>query len=73
LIWNYVYYEKFIEIPKIQTNVSLLVIVVILIITTVLSLIKSSKNPDMKATAGRMGDPLHDDRDPKKLAKDKPE
>jgi hypothetical protein len=46
---------------------------VILIITTVLSLIKSSKNPDMKATAGRMGDPLHDDRDPKKLAKDKPE
>jgi hypothetical protein len=32
----------------------------------------------MKATAGRMGDPLHDDKDPKKLAaeklaKDKPE
>jgi tellurite resistance protein TerC len=73
LIWNYVYYEKFIEIPKIQTNVSLLVILVILVITTVLSLIKSSRNPEMKATAGRMGDPLHDDKDPKKLAKEKPE
>jgi tellurite resistance protein TerC len=73
LIWNYVYYEKFIEIPKIQTNVSLLVIVAILAITTVLSLIKSSRNPELKATAGRMGDPLHDDKDPKKLAKEKPE
>jgi tellurite resistance protein TerC len=73
LIWNYVYYEKFIEIPKIQTNVSLLVILVILVITTVLSLLKSSRNPEMKATAGRMGDPLHDDKDPKKLAKEKPE
>ena len=73
LIWNYVYYEKLIEIPKIQTNVSLLVILVILVITTVLSLIKSSRNPEMKATAGRMGDPLHDDKDPKKLAKEKPE
>ena len=73
LIWNYVYYEKFIEIPKIQTNVSLLVILVILVVTTVLSLIKSSRNPEMKATAGRMGDPLHDDKDPKKLAKEKPE
>jgi len=73
LIWNYVYYEKFIEIPKIQTNVSLLVILVILVITTVLSLIKSSRNPEMKATAGRMGDPFNDDQDPKKLAKEKPE
>ena len=73
LIWNYVYYEKFIEIPKIQTNVSLLVILVILVVTTVLSLIKSSRNPELKATAGRMGDPLHDDKDPKKLAKEKPE
>jgi tellurite resistance protein TerC len=73
LIWNYVYYEKFIEIPKIQTNVSLLVILVILVVTTVLSLLKSSRNPEMKATAGRMGDPLHDDKDPKKLAKEKPE
>jgi tellurite resistance protein TerC len=71
LIWNYVYYEKFIEIPKIQTNVSLLVILVILVITTVLSLIKSSRNPEMKATAGRMGDPFNDDQDPKKLAKEK--
>jgi tellurite resistance protein TerC len=71
LIWNYVYYEKFIEIPKIQTNVSLLVILVILVVTTVLSLIKSSRNPEMKATAGRMGDPFNDDQDPKKLAKEK--
>ena len=73
LIWNYVYYEKFIEIPKIQTNVSLLVILVILVITTVLSLIKSSRNPELKATAGRMGDPLHDDKKSKKSAKEKPE
>jgi tellurite resistance protein TerC len=71
LIWNYVYYEEFISIPKIQTNTSLLVILVILVITTVLSLIKSSKNPEMKATAGRMGDPFNDDQDPKKLAKEK--
>jgi tellurite resistance protein TerC len=71
LIWNYVYYEKFISIPKIQTNVSLLVILVILVITTVLSLLKSSRNPEMKATAGRMGDPFNDDQDPKKLAKEK--
>ena len=71
LIWNYVYYEKFIEIPKIQTNVSLLVILVILVITTVLSLLKSSRNPEMKATAGRMGDPFNDDQDPKTLAKEK--
>ena len=71
LIWNYVYYEEFISIPKIQTNTSLLVILVILVITTVLSLIKSSKNPEMKATAGRMGNPFNDGQDPKKLAKEK--
>jgi tellurite resistance protein TerC len=64
-------HEEFASIPKVPTNVSLLVIVIILAITTVLSLIKSSKNPEMKATAGRMGDPLNDDQDPKKLAKEK--
>jgi hypothetical protein len=47
------------------------VILIILTITTVLSLIKSSKNPEMKATAGRVGNPFNDDQDPKKLAAEK--
>ena len=72
LILTYLH-EEFDSIPKVPTNVSLLVIVIILTITTILSLIKSSKNPELKATAGRMGDPLNDDRDPKKLAKEKEE
>ncbi len=72
LILTYLH-EEFASIPKVPTNVSLLVIVVILAITTILSLIKSSKNPDLKAHAGRMGDPLHDDKDPKKLAKENKE
>lgn len=72
LILTYLH-EQFDSIPKIPTNVSLLVIVVILGITTVLSLMKSSKNPEMKATAGRMGDPLHDDKKAKKSAKEQPE
>jgi len=38
--------------PKIETNASLIVIVVILVIAVVASLIKSSRDPDAKAHAG---------------------
>ena len=40
--------------PEISTNVSLLVIVVVLTVTTVASLIKSKRDPETKAHAGSL-------------------
>ncbi len=44
-------------IPKISTNQSMAVIVIVLTVSTVASLFKSRKNPEMKATAGRLTNP----------------
>lgn len=44
------------DIPEIETSVSLVVIMVILVVTTVASLIKSSRDPDAKAHAGSVRD-----------------
>lgn len=54
LVWGY---ETFDNVPKISTNWSLIVIGSILLISTVASLIKSAKDPNAKAHAGRMSDP----------------
>jgi len=40
--------------PEISTNLSLLVIVVVLTVTTIASLIKSKRDPDAKAHAGSL-------------------
>jgi tellurite resistance protein TerC len=53
LIMTYLH-EQFHDIPKIPTPVSLGVIASILAISTVASLIKSSKDPSAKAHAGRI-------------------
>jgi tellurite resistance protein TerC len=53
LIMTYLH-EQFYDIPKIPTPVSLGVIASILAISTVASLIKSSKDPSVKAHAGRI-------------------
>ena len=53
LIMTYLH-EQFYDIPKIPTPVSLGVIASILAISTVASLIKSSKDPSAKAHAGRI-------------------
>jgi tellurite resistance protein TerC len=47
--------------PKIQTNVSLVVIALILIISSVASLIKVRKDPSAVAHAGRTSDPKKDE------------
>lgn len=46
-------HEIFDSVPKIPTPVSLAVIATILLISTIASLIKSNKNPGMKAHPGR--------------------
>ena len=51
-------YETFGSVvPKIETNVSLIVIAVILAVSIVASLIKSAKDPEAKAHAGRVTAP----------------
>lgn len=54
LLWAY---EEFDAPTKISTNVSLIVIGAILLISTVASLIKSKRDPNAVAHAGRMSDP----------------
>lgn len=54
LLWVY---QEFGSVPKISTNFSLIVIGSILFISTVASLIKSKRDPDAVAHAGRMSDP----------------
>ncbi|MFM8205409.1 MAG: TerC/Alx family metal homeostasis membrane protein [Actinomycetales bacterium] len=57
LLWAY---EEFDAPTKISTNVSLIVIGAILLISTVASLIKSKRDPNAVAHAGRMSDPKSD-------------
>ena len=57
LLWAY---EEFDAPTKISTNVSLIVIGAILLISTVASLIKSRRDPNAVAHAGRMSDPKSD-------------
>jgi tellurite resistance protein TerC len=47
-------HELFHDVPKIPTPVSLAVIAMILLISTIASLIKSKRNPEMKAHPGRV-------------------
>jgi tellurite resistance protein TerC len=47
-------HEIFDNVPKISTPISLAVIAIILFISTVASLLKSKKNPEMKAHPGRV-------------------
>ena len=47
-------HEIFENVPKIPTPVSLVVIAMILLISTIASLIKSKRNPEMKAHPGRV-------------------
>jgi len=47
------------DIPEISTNLSLVVIGVILVITTVASLAKSKRDPTARAHAGTLRDPKH--------------
>ena len=47
-------HKQFESIPKIETSTSLIVIAAILIVATVASLIKSSRDPEAKAHAGRV-------------------
>ena len=54
LLWAY---EEFDAPTKISTNISLIVIGTILLISTVASLIKSKRDPSAVAHAGRMSDP----------------
>ncbi len=54
LLWAH---EIWIEVPKVSTNASLLVICLILIVATVASLIKSKRDPSAIAHAGRMSGP----------------
>lgn len=53
--------KEFGIVPKIQTDVSLMVIGSILLISTVASLIKSKRDPSAKAHPGRMSDPKKKD------------
>ena len=57
LLWAY---EEFDAPTKISTNVSLIVIGSILLVSTVASLIKSSRDPSAVAHAGRMSDSKSD-------------
>jgi len=57
LLWAY---EEFDAPTKISTNISLIVIGTILLISTVASLIKSSRDPSAVAHAGRMSDSKSD-------------
>lgn len=57
LLWAY---EEFDAPTKISTNVSLIVIGAILLISTVASLVKSKRDPNAVAHAGRMSDPKSD-------------
>ncbi len=57
LLWAY---EEFDAPTKISTNISLIVIGTILLISTVASLIKSKRDPSAVAHAGRMSDPKSD-------------
>lgn len=54
LLWAH---EIWVEVPKVSTNTSLLVICLILIVATVASLIKSKRDPSAIAHAGRMSGP----------------
>lgn len=63
LLWAY---EEFDAPTKISTNVSLIVIGTILLISTVASLIKSSRDPSAVAHAGRMSDSKSDKKPSKK-------
>jgi tellurite resistance protein TerC len=54
LLWAH---EICVEVPKVSTNISLLVICLILIVATVASLIKSKRDPSAIAHAGRMSGP----------------
>jgi tellurite resistance protein TerC len=47
-VWN--------EVPKVPTLASLAVIAIILIVSTVASIIKTRRDPDAKAHAGRITD-----------------
>ena len=47
-------HEEFHSVPKIETSLGLAVIAAILVISTVASLIKVRRNPEMKAHAGRV-------------------
>jgi tellurite resistance protein TerC len=53
LIMTYLH-EQFDSVPKIPTNIGLLVIAAILVISTVASLIKSKSDPAARAHAGRV-------------------
>ncbi|MEY3346431.1 MAG: hypothetical protein RIR40_156 [Actinomycetota bacterium] len=63
LLWAY---EEFDAPTKISTNVSLIVIGSILLVSTVASLIKSSRDPSAVAHAGRMSDSKSDKKPSKK-------
>lgn len=63
LLWAY---EEFDAPTKISTNISLIVIGTILLISTVASLIKSSRDPSAVAHAGRMSDSKSDKKPSKK-------
>lgn len=54
LLWAH---EIWVEVPKVSTNTSLLVICLILIVATIASLIKSKRDPSAIAHAGRMSGP----------------
>jgi tellurite resistance protein TerC len=53
LVMTY-FHEQFHSIPKIPTNVGLLVIGAILAISTIASLIKTKSDPSARAHAGRI-------------------
>ena len=53
LIMTYLH-EQFYEIPKIPTSISLGVIGIILVVSTIASLVKTSKDASLKAHAGRV-------------------
>ena len=55
LILTYIH-EVWNEVPKVPTLASLAVIAIILIVSTVASIIKTRRDPDAKAHAGRMTD-----------------
>jgi tellurite resistance protein TerC len=55
LILTYVH-EVWNEVPKVPTLASLAVIAIILIVSTVASIIKTRRDPDAKAHAGRITD-----------------
>jgi len=45
------------DIPEVSTNQSLIVIAIVLVVTTVLSLMKSKRDPDARAHAGTLREP----------------